>query len=252
MSATSAVAGAAATLAAVALAAGGYAYAAMWPASQLFGHAVIGGPDAREFALTYDDGPNDPYTQQLLDVLAAHEVRATFFLIGRFVRQRPDIARAIRAAGHLVGNHTMTHPVLLFQSPKRVREELAGCNAAIEDALGEPVRYFRPPHGARRPDVLRAVRDLGLTPVLWNAMGYDWKPTTADAVLKNLQKGIRRNQARGAGSNLLLHDGGQASIGQDRSHSVLATARLLENTARQVRFVTVDAWNKGSAVREER
>jgi peptidoglycan-N-acetylglucosamine deacetylase len=229
--------------AAVALSAGGYVYAAMWPTSQIFGRAIIGGPDVREFALTYDDGPNDPYTLQLLEVLARHEVRATFFLIGRFVRQRPEIARAIRAAGHLVGNHTMTHPVLLFHSPKRVREELAGCNEAIEDALGERVRYFRPPHGARRPDVLRAARDLGLTPVLWNAMGYDWKPTTAEQVLANLQRGIRRNRQRRVASNLLLHDGGQAGIGQDRSHSVQATKRLLENVRPEsMRFVTVDAW----------
>ena len=225
------------------LAAGGYAYAAMWPTSQIFGHAIVSGPNPNEFALTYDDGPNDPYTQQLLDVLARHNVRATFFLIGRFVRQRPDIARAIRAAGHLVGNHTTTHPVLLFQSPKRVREELEGCNSALEDALGEPVRYFRPPHGARRPDVLRTVHELGLKPVLWNTMGYDWKPTTAEAVLRNLNKGIRRNQHRNRGSNLLLHDGGQASIGQDRSHSVKATAELLQSAQQQsIRFVTVDAW----------
>jgi peptidoglycan-N-acetylglucosamine deacetylase len=237
MLATIATAGAAATLAA-----GGYAYAAMWPTSQIFGRAIIAGSDPREFALTYDDGPNDPCTLQLLDLLARHDVRATFFLIGRFVRQRPEIARAIHAAGHLVGNHSMSHPVLLFQSPKRVREELTGCNAAIEDALGEPARYFRPPYGARRPDVLRAARNLGLTPVLWNAMGYDWKPTPAEEVLANLQNGIQRNQRRGVGSNLLLHDGGQAGIGQDRSHSVAATARLLESTRGSVRYVTVDAW----------
>ena len=238
MLAALATAGVAATLAA-----GGYAYAAMWPTSQIFGRAIIGGPNPNEFALTYDDGPNDPYTQQLLDILARNNVRATFFLIGRFVRQRPDIVRAIRAAGHLVGNHTTTHPVLLFKSPKRVHEELFGCNAAIEDALGEPVRYFRPPHGARRPDVLRAARDLGLTPVLWNAMGYDWKPMTPEQVLTNLQKGIRHNQQRGAGSNLLLHDGGQAGIGQDRSHSVAATARLLESTRNSIQYVTVNEWN---------
>jgi peptidoglycan/xylan/chitin deacetylase (PgdA/CDA1 family) len=239
MLAALATAGTAATLAA-----GGYAYAAMWPTSQLFGRAIIGGPDPREFALTYDDGPNDPYTHQLLDVLARHNVRATFFLIGRFVRQRPEIARAIHAAGHLVGNHTMTHPVLLFQSPKRVREELMGCNAALEDALGEPARYFRPPHGARRLDVLRTARELELTPVLWNAMGYDWKPRAAEQVLEHLEKGIRRNQKRGAGSNLLLHDGGQAGIGQDRSHSVTATARLLEKTRNPaIRYVTVDQWD---------
>lgn len=225
------------------LAAGGYAYAAMWPTSQIFGRAIIGGPDSSEFALTYDDGPNDPYTMQLLDVLAEHNVRATFFLIGRFVRQRPDIVRAIHAAGHLIGNHTMTHPVLLFQSPRRVRKELAGCNAAIEDAIGAPVKYFRPPHGARRSDVLRTASELGLTPVLWNVMGYDWKPTTPEKVLANLDKGIQKNQQRHAGSNLLLHDGGQAGIGQDRSHSVVATAALLKRSVgKSIRFVTVDAW----------
>lgn len=234
-----ATAGAAATLAA-----GGYAYAAMWPTSQIFGYAIIAGPDPREFALTYDDGPNDPYTLELLDVLANHNVRATFFLIGRFVRQRPDLVREIQSAGHLVGNHTMTHPVLLFQSKKRVRQELADCNAAIEDALGESVGYFRPPHGARRPDVLRAARDLGLTPVLWNAMGYDWKPMAPEAVLGNLRKGIARNRRRGVGSNVLLHDGGQAGIGQDRAHSVAATAMLLESAGSEgIRFVTVDGWN---------
>jgi peptidoglycan/xylan/chitin deacetylase (PgdA/CDA1 family) len=232
-----------ATAGVVGLAAGGYAYAAMWPTSQIFGRAIISGLDRNEFALTYDDGPNDPCTLQLLDVLAQHQVRATFFLIGRFVRQRPDIVRAIHAAGHLIGNHTMTHPVLLFQSPSRVLEELKSCNTAIEDALGGPVRYFRPPHGARRPDVLRAARGLGLTPVLWNTMGYDWKPTTPAAVLSNLQKGIRRNQKRGAGSNLLLHDGGQAGIGQDRSHTVAATASLLSSVKDTgIRFVTVDTW----------
>jgi peptidoglycan-N-acetylglucosamine deacetylase len=226
------------------LLAGAYGYAAMWPTSQLFGRAIVAGYDTSEFALTYDDGPNDPYTQQLLDVLARHEVHATFFLIGRFVRQRPEIARAIRAAGHLIGNHTVTHPVLLFQSPRRVREELAGCNAAIEDAIGEPVHYFRPPHGARRPDVLRTARELGLKPVLWNAMGYDWKPTTAEQVLKNLDRDMQRNRRRGRGSNLLMHDGGQAAIGQDRSHSVEATRRMLERSAAgtETRYVTIDAW----------
>ncbi|MBT9331714.1 polysaccharide deacetylase family protein [Paracidobacterium acidisoli] len=235
------------------LAAGGYAYAGMWPSSQIFGRAIIAGNDPAEFALTYDDGPNDPYTYQLLDLLARHEVRATFFVIGRFVRQRPEIVRAIRAAGHLVGNHTVTHPVLLFQPPRRVREELAGCNAAIEDAIGEAVRWFRPPHGARRPDVLRCARELGLTPVLWNAMGYDWKATTAERVLANLDRGIAHNRRAERGSNLLLHDGGQAGIGQDRSHSVAATRMLIERSALQkARFVTVDAWNERSSGAENR
>src|SRR5580704_17215106 len=224
------------------LAIGGYFYAAMWPTSQIFGRTILTGHDPNEYALTYDDGPNDACTEQLLDLLALHNVRATFFLIGRFVRQRRDLTRRIHTAGHLIGNHTFTHPVLLFQSPSRVREELASTNAAIEDAIGEKIHYFRPPHGARRPDVLRAARELGLTPVLWNAMGYDWKPVDAEKILANLDKGIRRNQHHGRGSNLLLHDGGQAGIGQDRSATVTATELLLSR-AKHIQFVTVDAWN---------
>jgi len=234
-----------AAAAAAGLTVGGYFYAGMWPTSQIFGRTILAGRDPHEYALTYDDGPNDACTEDLLDILAHTNVRATFFLIGRFVRERRDLTRRIHSAGHLIGNHTFTHPVLLFQSPSRVREELASTNAAIEDAIGEAVRYFRPPHGARRPDVLQTARELGLTPVLWNAMGYDWKPAlTPETILANLEKGIRRNRARGHGSNLLLHDGGQAGIGQDRRASVAATAALLAQAKQQqIRFVTVDAWN---------
>jgi len=236
--------------AAAGLAVGGYHYAAIWPTSQLFGRTILAGRDPNEYALTYDDGPNDACTEQLLELLARHNVRATFFLIGRFVRQRGELTRRIHAVGHLIGNHTFTHPWLLYQSPSRVREELSTTNAAIEDAIGEKISYFRPPHGARRPDVLRTARDLGLTPVLWNAMGYDWKPAlNPETILANLDKGIRRNRNRGHGSNLLLHDGGQASIGQDRRASVEATASLLARSQGDVRFVTVDAWDPESPKR---
>lgn len=231
---------------AVAAAAGvaGYTYAAMSPGSQIFGRTIVAGRDPNEFALTFDDGPNDGHTQRLLDVLAAHDVPATFFLIGNYVRQRPNLARAIHAAGHRVGNHTMSHPWLLLSTPRRVREELAACNAALEDALGQPVKLMRPPHGARRPDVLRAARGLGLTPVLWNAMGFDWRPrATAPQIVEHLERGIARNRARGRGSNLLLHDGGHVALGADRSQSVEAARLLLQRyPAANLRYVTADAW----------
>jgi peptidoglycan/xylan/chitin deacetylase (PgdA/CDA1 family) len=217
-------------LAAGIAAAGTCAYAALSAGSQLFGRTLIADRNPNEIALTFDDGPNDPCTFQLLEILAQHRVRATFFMIGRFVRQRPDIVRAVHAAGHLVGNHTMTHPWLVLEPPARVRRELADCNAALEDLLGERVAYFRPPHGARRPDVLRAARNLGLTPVMWNVIAHDWEPGIQAAnVLENVEKGVGRNRRAGRGSNIVLHDGGHAGIGQDRSSTVEAVRAFLPN-----------------------
>ena len=230
--------------AAVAAGAGICTWGAMAPGSQLFGRTIVAGRDPAAFALTYDDGPNDPWTPHLLDLLARHEVRATFFLIGKYVRQRPDLVREIRDAGHLIGNHTVTHPWLAVQKPQRVREELAGCNAALEDVLGQPVGFFRPPHGSRRPDVLRIARELGLTAVMWNAMGFDWRlNVTASQIAGHLERAIRRNRHHGYGSNLLLHDGGHLQFGADRSQSVEATRTILErHRPGAVRYLTVDAW----------
>jgi peptidoglycan/xylan/chitin deacetylase (PgdA/CDA1 family) len=225
------------------LTAGAYAYAAQWPTSQIFGRTVIAGSDIHELALTFDDGPNDPYTLQLLELLAHHQVKAIFFLIGDFVRRRPDIARAVRQAGHLVGNHTMSHPSLMWERPARVREELAGCTAAIEDATGEAVQYFRPPFGARRPDVLRAARELGLTPVMWNITAHDWDATNAQALAARVQDGIQNNQRQRRGSSVLLHDGGHSALGTDRSVTLSATRMLLDSwVGSGLRIVTVDAW----------
>jgi peptidoglycan-N-acetylglucosamine deacetylase len=225
------------------LTAGGYFYAAHSPTSQLFGRTVITGSDIDEVAFTFDDGPNDPYTFQLLELLARYQVRATFFLVGDYVRRRPEIARAVHQAGHLLGNHTVTHPSLLWESPARVRQELADCSAIIEDATGETVAWFRPPFGARRPDVLRAARELGLKPVMWNITAHDWDATDPVALAARVQSTLRSNQHLRRGSNLLLHDGSHRQLGTDRSITLVATRMLLDSWAgSSLRFVTVDAW----------
>jgi len=235
----------AATAAAIAIAGTG-AYASLSAGSQLFGRTLVASRDPNEIALTFDDGPNDPYTGQLLEILNQHKIRATFFVIGRFVRQRPDIVRAVQAAGHLIGNHSMTHPWLVVESSARVRQELADCNSALQDVLGERVHYFRPPHGARRPDVLRTAHELGLTPVMWNVFGYDWKPQNDAARIQSfVAKGLHRNRRAGRGSNITLHDGGQAAIGQNRSATVGAVKALLSNTDTAMRFLGVDQLQAG-------
>src|SRR5947199_6703595 len=124
-------------LALTAAAASAAGYQSMAPTGQWYGRTFTGlGRGSKKLALTYDDGPNDPHTLRLLEVLAKHEVRATFFLIGRYVQQRPDIVRELVRAGHVVGNHTFSHPNLIFRSAAQVRTELLECKRAIEDAVG--------------------------------------------------------------------------------------------------------------------
>lgn len=232
-----------AAIGAAGLLAGGAAYAAMDPTSQVFGRVLIAGSDSRQLALTYDDGPNPRTTPQLLDLLALNGTRATFFLIGRFVRLQPALARAVAEAGHLIGNHTMTHPRLAFRPAQRIRQELQETNSLLEDVLGIPVHYFRPPYGARRPYVIQAASRINLATVQWNVTASDWKPIGAQGIVANVQAGIKRNTRLGRGSNILLHDGGHLGLGADRLATVAATARILEAHAAG-HFVTVDAWDE--------
>jgi len=197
-------------------------YQSMAPTGQWYGRTFTGlAPGTKQLALTYDDGPNDPHTLRLLDVLARHGVPATFFLIGRYVQQCPDIARQIAQAGHAIGNHTLTHPLLTVQSQAEIRQQLADCQKAIANAVGEHSNLFRPPFGGRRPAVLRIARELGLEPVMWNITGYDWNAPPAAAIEGKVSRRIR------GGNVILLHDGGHKQMGADRSQTVIATDHLV-------------------------
>jgi peptidoglycan-N-acetylglucosamine deacetylase len=243
----------AASAGAAGLAAGSFHYAALWPASRLFGRSLIAGNDAAEVALTYDDGPNAPYTGQLMDVLARHHVRATFFVIGRYVKQKPQVVRALHHAGHLIGCHTMTHPKLMYLGRKRIHAEIADATALIEDTIGDRVRFFRPPFGARNPAVFHVATQLRLTPVLWNVTSWDWKAKSAAEIELRLRQGIAHNQRRRRGSNVLMHDGGHLEMGSDRRRTVTATANLLATASTDgIRFVTLDRWRPAAPGSESR
>jgi peptidoglycan/xylan/chitin deacetylase (PgdA/CDA1 family) len=209
-------------------------YQSMAPTAQWYGRTLIGlDPGSHQIALTYDDGPNDPNTLRLLEVLAKHNVHATFFLIGRYVQQQPQIARAIVQAGHVVGNHTFTHPLLIFKSEAGIRQELTQCRDALQDAIGKHSNLFRPPFGGRRPAVLRIARELGLEPIMWNVTGYDWNAPPAERIEGKVAKQMR------GGDVVLLHDGGHKQMGADRSQTVIATDRLIARyKAEGYEFVT--------------
>lgn len=209
-----------------AIAAGGIAaYGAMGPRSQLFGATLYRGTDDRQIALTYDDGPNERETPRLLEVLARHSAKATFFLVGQYVKVLPHIVKEIASQGHTLGNHTFTHPSLFWTAPRKVREELESCQKQIEDATGTTPVYFRPPFGARRPDVMQTARSLKLIPVMWSATCFDWEATTAEKVYAYASRGIDK---KGHASVVLLHDGGHLGLNADRSHTVQATEMLLK------------------------
>ncbi|MBI2678034.1 MAG: polysaccharide deacetylase family protein [Candidatus Koribacter versatilis] len=222
-------------VAAAGAAGGVFAYGAAAAKSQLFGTTFFGAPGAsKQIALTYDDGPNDPWTGKLLDVLDKHSVRATFFLIGKYVEMRPEIARAVAQRGHVVGNHTFSHPNLIFTSQNALRGELERTEAVITQAIGQHSRLFRPPFGARRPATLRVARAIGLEPILWSVKCWDWTAPSADYIVEKARQRIR------GGDVVLLHDGGHVAFGAGRGHTVEASDELIRRYKGEgYEFVTV-------------
>ena len=206
-------------LAEVPAAAAVLAWGAYHPASRLFGPALCRTASPNTIALTFDDGPNPAITPRLLGLLDRHEVHATFFLIGRWARACPAIVRDIAADGHAIGNHTETHPNLLFLSRPRIVTELTRCQQSIADITGTPPSLLRPPYGARGPQLRRALGAAGLTHVVtWTTMGRDWSTEGKRRLVGRLAR------VRG-GEIIVLHDGCHRALDADR----LATIRALEH-----------------------
>ena len=200
----------------------GLGWATMDPQSQLYGRTFLGMPGVgKRLALTYDDGPNDPHTGRLLDVLARHDVKATFFMVGGYVEKRPDIARRVAEAGHEIGNHTWSHPNLIWCSSAQVRNELERTAKALTDTVGPHSKLFRTPFGGRRPASLRVVRSLGLTPVMWSVSARDWELPTAEAIEQQVWMHVR------GGDVILMHDGSHRGFGWERGNTVKATDALI-------------------------
>lgn len=178
-------------------------YACSWPRSELLGPALVRGPAGnRKIALTFDDGPLPPYSQQILDILRSKNVKATFFVCGKDAERYPEILRRIRAEGHAIGNHTWSHPYLYFMDRAKCAEEIDRTQKVIEKATGRAPGFFRPPYGARWFGLYPVLRERGLQLVQWSASGDDWR-LGADAIVSTVRAGLR------PGAIILLHDGRQ-------------------------------------------
>jgi peptidoglycan/xylan/chitin deacetylase (PgdA/CDA1 family) len=226
------------------LAAGGCAYAAMWPTSQIFGRTLTAPRRPGELALTFDDGPNPACTPRLLDILASYDAYATFFVLGSFAKQQPELVRRVLAEGHLIGNHSWSHPNLACTAARVVDEELSRTRETLQQITGTSIGFFRPPYGGRRPYVLRFAKRLGMIPVTWNAMTNDWAELSADASAGRLMRMIDRLERQGNAANIVLHDGNHRQLGADRNASVTAAGQLLARYKGTHRFVRLDEWSE--------
>lgn len=227
-----------------ALAFGAYEYSES-PASQIFGATLVSGPsDRRVIALTYDDGPNPPYTDRILRVLEQEQVHATFFLVGRAVKAYPATVRREVRDGDAVGNHTWDHSDLIMLDALHIRETLERTNEAIAQTTGTQTQIMRPPFGVRDWQVLAQARRLGFTPVMWSVpLARDWEYPPPQVIAQRILRYVRN------GSIVVLHDGNEGLLCArdrlaprtcDRSDVVDATRIIIEKLKqRGYRFVTI-------------
>jgi peptidoglycan/xylan/chitin deacetylase (PgdA/CDA1 family) len=223
------------------------AYGAAWPRSQLFGPTICSTNSPRKLALTFDDGPNPAITPQLLDLLDRHQARATFFLVGQFVRDCPALAREIVARGHAIGNHTETHPNLFWCGAQETREQLRRCNEAIFSATARAPRWFRPPFGMRSPWLAGVAGEFELSTVMWTLIPGDWRDRPVDWLIRRMQPTAARTQQNltntlAAGGDIIcLHDGNHASQNADRTRTLAALEYWLPRWRDlSLKFVTID------------
>jgi peptidoglycan/xylan/chitin deacetylase (PgdA/CDA1 family) len=179
--------------------------------------------------LTFDDGPRQKFTPVILDELAEHGVRATFFQEGRWVRERPDLTTRAFAEGHAVGNHAWSHPSLPTLSEEQIHAELRQTSEAIATATGQRPTVFRPPYGhiggdgsIERERSVRVAKNLGMRWFLWTVDSYDYKgdpPPTPAEIVTTVTEGVAAAHTRGEPAVVLLHD--------DRENTAAALGPLL-------------------------
>ncbi|MEU1874042.1 peptidoglycan/xylan/chitin deacetylase (PgdA/CDA1 family) [Streptomyces ambofaciens] len=170
----------------------------------------------RTMMLTFDDGPHPEYTPRILDTLAKYEVRATFFVCGEMADYNRDLLTRMADEGHVVGNHTWSHPLLTKLSRRRVRSEMERTSEVVERACGEAPRWFRAPYGAWNRAAFQLGAELGMEPLAWTVDTLDWTTPGTGTIVDRVEEGAA------PGVVVLSHD-----AGGDRSQSVRALRRYL-------------------------
>ncbi len=214
-----------------------FAYHGVNPRSRFYGKVWSNGNrNHSQIALTFDDGPNEPYTSDVLSILEQYRIKATFFVIGQNARRHPEVCRRIVAAGNVIGNHSyFHHKSLCLRRGKTVAYDLKMAHQAIYECTGFEPKLFRPPHGFRTPWLMRTVRNLGYTVVTWDNMTGDWKADkSGDEIVRTIVKRAK------PGGVIVLHDGRDSRLNYDRSQMLQALPFVIETLQeRGFDFVTI-------------
>jgi peptidoglycan-N-acetylglucosamine deacetylase len=217
--------------------AGLFLYGFVSPKSEIFGHSVHSLNSAdKVVALTFDDGPNNIYTEQILDILKEEGVKGTFFLIGKNVEEYPRIARDVVEQGNYVGNHSYSHPWWLsFESRKALTGEVEKAEKAIFNATGVKPALFRPPHGFKTPGMVHTIHKMNYNIITWNDMTtdyYSWSKSGSIA-----KKIISRARP---GSIIVFHDGLNLNHNANRENTVEALKITIDELKKEnYRFVSL-------------
>jgi peptidoglycan/xylan/chitin deacetylase (PgdA/CDA1 family) len=200
--------------------------AAIDPLRRVLLPGLCGVSDREHVALTFDDGPDPESTPQFLDVLAAHGVHATFFVLGSQLAAHPELGRRVVDGGHELAVHGWSHRPLLLRGPRGSAVDLRRARDLVASVSGSPPRFWRPPHGIPTGASLLAARRLGLRPVLWTADGRDWRAAAnGDSVAREIVPLLE------PGAVVLLHDSDVTSAPGAWRSALAALPRLIEACA---------------------
>ena len=225
-------------IACVSLCVGGVLLAmAVLPGNSFYGETITSGKVAngkKIVALTFDDGPYPPFTQELVAVLEEKQVKATFFVVGDNATKFPEVVKLVADKGHEIALHAGEHKDFLKLNKAELAGNIASGKKVLEELTGKPVKYMRPPHGFRDWAVMEEASRAGLKVVNWSVIPRDWTNPGAQVIAERVCKDVQ------PGAIVLLHDGDAPSQTASREQTVEATALIIDELRKQgYNFVTV-------------
>lgn len=163
--------------------------------------------DKKEIAISFDDGPAENYTQQILNILNTENVKATFFCIGNRIAGNEAVLKQLQADGHIIGNHSYSHHFWFdMYAAKKMQSDLQQMDAEMERVTGLKPKLFRPPYGVTNPNLAKAIKKGGYTPVGWSVRSMDTVIKDGERLLAKINEGIK------PGAVFLFHDTSKSTL----------------------------------------